>query len=275
MSTQAKDAGYILGYSDAEHDRLELQAAGLEPGTRNALEKVGVAKGWACLDAACGTASVTKILGEMVGATGAVHAIDLDQTYGVPAIEKLNSAGPKIFSFETCDVMAGAAPQGAPFDLVFARLLIIHMPDQSKALQNLWSWVRPGGVLLVEDYDMLPAATFTAGGRAVEMGNFIRNTFAAMGKDFRTGASMPRKFLKAGIGAHDGIEVYAKFNTGKENIERSSDVVRSLKPVAIKYGLATEGEIDALLATVAIEANEPHATGRWPDLISTWKRKPA
>jgi SAM-dependent methyltransferase len=273
MSADAKNSVYIMGYSDEEHARLEQQAAGLEPGTRTALSLVGVTKGWHCLDVACGTASVTKILGGMVGPTGSVHAIDLDETYGAVAIERLNSAGPKIFNFEPFDVTTNAVPLGAPFDLVYTRLLILHMQDQIRVLKNLWSWVKPGGVLLVEDYDMTTATNFTDGGRGADLGIFIRKTFDVMGKDYRAGSSMPRKFLQAGIGEPDGIEVYAKFNSGKENIERSIPVVVSLTPVAIKYGIATQQEIDELLAAVTVETQEPHATGRWPDLVSTWKRK--
>jgi ubiquinone/menaquinone biosynthesis C-methylase UbiE len=275
MSSAPKDAGYILGYSEEEHARLELQAEGLERGTRSALHKVGVAAGWKCLDVACGTASVTRILGGLVGASGAVHAIDLDETYGQPAIDRLNSAGPRIFSFEKFDVAGDAKPKGAPFDLVFARLLILHMANPVKAIQNMWSWVKPGGVLLIQDYDMEVATTFTDGGKAADLAVIIRKIFSAMGKDYRAGASMPRKFLQAGIGTCDGIDVYAKFNPGKENIERGSLVVRSLQAVAVKFGVATNSEIESLLAAASFETQEPNAIGRWPDLVSTWKRKPA
>jgi SAM-dependent methyltransferase len=275
MTTPAKASEYIMGYSDEEHARLEEQASLLEPATRNVLEKIGVAKGWRCLDVACGTASVTRLLGGMVGPTGAVYAIDLDETYGAPAIRKLNSAGKNNFSFQKLDVTGEAAPDGAPFDLVYTRLLILHMAEPLKVLQNMWSWVKPGGVIVVEDYDMLPAITFTEGGRSAEGGELVRKIFAAMKKDVRIGTSIPRKFLQAGIGPSDGVEVGASFVSGKENIERIIPVLISLKPVALKFGIVADGEIETLVAAMAHEAKEPHITGRWPDLVSTWKRKAA
>jgi len=274
MTSPPENTEYVLGYSDDEHARLDVQALLLEPATRWALEKVSVKAGWRCLDVACGTGSVTRILGDLVGPNGSVHAVDLDETYGNRAIKKLESAGSGKFSFEKLDVTAGVSPKGAPFDLVFTRLLILHMAEPLKVLKNLWSWVKPGGVLLVQDYDMLPATTFTDGGNAEHGSLLIRKIFGAMGVDFRAGSTMPRKFLMADIGPHDGIEVSATFVPGKDNIARSSPVLHSLKPVALKYGLVAEGEIEVLLAAMAIEGQEPHCIGRWPDLISTWKFKP-
>lgn len=273
MSAKPENADYILGYSKEEHARLDGQAALLEHGTRNALQKVGVGEGWRCLDVACGTASVTRILGHMVGPSGAVHAIDVDEIYGSVAVNKLNSTGASNFSFEKFDVTSQATPLGAPFDLVYTRLLILHMVDPVQVLKNLWGWAKPGGVLLVEDYDMLPGTIMTDGGRSAEAGELIRKIFGAMGKDYRTGTSLPRKFLQAGIGPHDGIEVSAHFVTAKENIATTAPVLRSLIPVAKKFGLVKDGEIEELIAAMELEGRDPHGTGRWPDLISVWKRK--
>ncbi len=274
MSSSPKDAGYILGYSAEEHARLDIQAASSEPATRRVLEKVGVKSGWHCLDVACGTASVTRILGGLVGPKGAVHAVDLDETYGIPAISKLKDAGPDNYSFEKLDVTGDTPPKGAPFDLVFTRLLIVHMAEPVKVLRNLWNWVRPGGVLLVQDFDMHVAVTMTDGGRSAEAEPLIWKIFAAMGKDYRAGTSMPRRFLQAGIGAHDGIEVSASFGSGKDYNTEAAPVLKSLIPVAVKYGVATAAEIEAVIAAMAKEAEEPYSIGRWPDMIATWKRKP-
>jgi ubiquinone/menaquinone biosynthesis C-methylase UbiE len=274
VSVKPENADYILGYSKKEHARLERQAVLLEPATQNALHKVSVEKGWRCLDVACGTGSVTRILGDMVGQNGAVHAVDLDEVYGSVAVKTLKTSGVSNFSFEKLDVTGQATPLGAPFDLVYTRLLILHMADQLKVLKNLWSWVKPGGVLLVEDYDMLPASTFTDGGRASEAGPLIRKIFGALGKDFRAGSTMPRKFLQAGIGHVDGYAFSATFVSASENIERTIPVLQSLIPVALKFDLVRKGEIEELITAMEAEKLEPYGTGRWPDLVSIWKRKP-
>ncbi len=76
MSATTSKSNYVLGYDEAEYARLEMQAKALEPFTREALKAAGVGAGWRCLDVACGTGAVTRMLGEVVGASGSVHAID-------------------------------------------------------------------------------------------------------------------------------------------------------------------------------------------------------
>ena len=48
----------------------------------------------------------------------------------------------------------GRADPGAPFDLVYARLLLFHLPQRVAVLRRLWEAVAPGGHLLVQDYDL-------------------------------------------------------------------------------------------------------------------------
>jgi ubiquinone/menaquinone biosynthesis C-methylase UbiE len=52
---------------------------------------------------------------------------------------------------------AAQAFPGHPFDLVYARLLLSHMHDPVAMLGKLAAWTRPGGQLLVQDYDVRTA----------------------------------------------------------------------------------------------------------------------
>ena len=49
--------------------------------------------------------------------------------------------------------VAREAPPGDPFDLVHARLVLVHLPDRERALAAMVGALRPGGWLLVEDAD--------------------------------------------------------------------------------------------------------------------------
>ena len=50
--------------------------------------------------------------------------------------------------------MRGDGVPGAPFDLVFARLLLIHMTDPVAAVRRLAALVRLAGRLVLMDYDL-------------------------------------------------------------------------------------------------------------------------
>lgn len=273
MDDHALGDAYILGYDAAEHERLDRQAAMWEEATREALNAVDVKPGWRCLDAACGTGAVMRILGEMVGPSGTVHGADLDEIYGSAAIAKLNASGYPVHTFEKLDLVNGGDPEGAPFDLVFTRLLICHMTDPVKMLKRLWSWVRPGGVLLVQDYDMGVTHRKPVTDASLRAYDLIRAVFSMSGKDPRAGASMPHYFIETGIGFPDGTLVRGKLAPVADVAGMHTAALSSMTPALVKLGAATEDEMKALIAEISRLSTDPTATARIPDMIASWKRK--
>jgi ubiquinone/menaquinone biosynthesis C-methylase UbiE len=73
--------GYVLGNQDSEIARLEIQATLFEPLTRQTLLNAGLKKGMRCIDIGCGSGSVTRLMANMVGKTGRVVGIDIDNRY--------------------------------------------------------------------------------------------------------------------------------------------------------------------------------------------------
>jgi ubiquinone/menaquinone biosynthesis C-methylase UbiE len=271
MSNSDKSANaYIMGYDKAEHERLDRQAAGLEEATCDALKSAGVKAGWRCLDVACGTGSVTRLLGEIVGPSGKVHSVDLDEKYGEVAIGQMNAAGPSIYSFQKFDVTSGDLPDGAPFDFVFTRLLLVHMTDPDTVLKRLWSWVKPGGALMVMDYDMgvmLLNSDLKGVNDAVPI---LLNTFSALGKNPRIGSTLANMFLQTGIGDADGTKIYGKI--AKPNGILAA-ALRSMRPAIIKSGVANSEKMDAVLLSLDQYRREGRTVRREPDMIATWKHK--
>ena len=273
MSTTISKANYVLGYDEAEYDRLELQAKAVEPFTREALAAIGLTSGWRCLDVACGTGAVTRIIGEMLGASGAVHAVDLDVRHANVTIEKLRAGGPDIYTTEQFDATGPGSPRGAPFDLVFARLLICHMTDPVGTVKNLWSWVAPGGVLLIQDYDMGVSSVMPRNAIVEEGIHILQQCFERAGKDYRAGASMPHYFQRAGIGPHDGMLFGCAVVSDPQGHQRLVAVLNSLKVPAVKMGLKSEAEYDAYLAALAALELPADTARRMPDMISVWKKR--
>jgi ubiquinone/menaquinone biosynthesis C-methylase UbiE len=267
--------GYVLGYDEAEHRRLEQQAARLEPATRDALHAAGVGPGWHCLDVACGTGANMRIMGTMVGASGRVHGIDLDDVYGSRAAETLNSVGPGVFSFQKFDVMGKGDPDGAPYDLVFTRLLICHMTEPARAVERLWRWVKPGGTLLVQDYDMGIMCAMPHSPAHAEGFELIRQSFTRSGKDARAGTSMPHYFMKAGAGFPDGTRVASYLAPASLMTPAATAVLTSLAPALEKMGVASKAHVAEVIARMQAAAKDPEASARGPDLVASWKKKPA
>jgi SAM-dependent methyltransferase len=273
MTATASKSNYVLGYDEAEYVRLEMQAKALEPFARQALTGAGVSAGWRCLDVACGTGAVTRVLGEMVGAKGAVHAVDLDTRHADVTVAQLRENGPDIYSTEQFDATGPGSPRGAPFNLVFARLLICHMTDPAGTLKNLWSWVAPGGVLLIQDYDMGVVTSSPRNVLGEEGTHVLQQCFARAGKDYRAGSSMPHYFLRANIGPHDGMLYGCTSVPGAQGRQGLVAVLTSLKVPAVKLGLKTEAGYEAFLSALAADVPDADSFTSMPDLISVWKKR--
>jgi ubiquinone/menaquinone biosynthesis C-methylase UbiE len=84
-------------------------------------------------------------MAERVGPSGRVTGIDVDTTLGAQAEAMLHAAGHGQCRFVAFDATASGPIPGAPFDLVYARLLIFHMPDSVAALRRLWDAVALAG----------------------------------------------------------------------------------------------------------------------------------
>jgi trans-aconitate methyltransferase len=65
------------------------------------------------------------------------------------------------------------------FDLVHARLVLVHVPDRARALATMVAALRPGGWLLVEDADtgLQPLVCLEEVGLAQQHANRLRRAF--------------------------------------------------------------------------------------------------
>src|SRR5438552_3811177 len=75
-------SAYILDNAlEQARERLAAGAEWLDPWTIRQLEAIGVAQGWACLEAGAGGGSITEWLCKRVGQQGRVLATDIDPRF--------------------------------------------------------------------------------------------------------------------------------------------------------------------------------------------------
>ena len=270
---QSEHDGYVLARTSDEYRRLVLQARLWAEATDRALAKAGLGPGMRALDIGCGPGEVMRAMGRLVGPGGSVTGVDIDTAIGGEALAVLNAEGPPIYHFEHFDLTSDQEAPGAPYDLVFARLVVFHMADQPGALRRLWRWVKPGGSLLIMEYDMArmrsypPVPAIDEGRRLVEHG------FTAAGRDIEIGLRVPGHFLTAGIGAPDGCETAGHIMNAAVVARMVSGVLASLRPAIERMGLADSAHLDAVFKDLA-SVSPDDGFGRSPDLTATWKRKP-
>jgi ubiquinone/menaquinone biosynthesis C-methylase UbiE len=262
----------VMGRTEAEHERLRLQAAQLEPATVELLDRVGVDARASALDVGAGTGAVMRLLAERVGPGGRVVGVDLDGPLGRRAEAELHAAGHVQTRFAEGDVLTMPLPDEGPFDVTYARLVLLHAADPLAVLRRMWKWTAPGGALVVQDYDQRSLA---ADPPLRVIDEFRRVTFAVFeraGRPLDPGLRLRRWFTEAGVGEVDGTVatgVVEPFTTARPIIE---GVYRSMLPLALEWGVTSEAESAAWFDELA--AASPDHAMLFPLLLGAWKRKP-
>ena len=268
--------GYALGRTAQEYERLRAQARVWESATGRLFDRVALAPGATCLDAGCGPGETMRLMAQRVGPTGHVTGIDIDAPLGAQAVAMLQHTGHRQCNFARVDLTAGEPVPGAPFDLVYARLLLYHLPQRVAVLERLWDAVRPGGHLLVQDYDLHSTGVLPPLESIDECRRVVIGAFSAAGCDVRVGTRLPELFAQAGIGVPDGTDVAGRLDPLSDAQRQFTGVFRSVLPTAITHHITTEERAAACLAEIAHDAERfPDRPALWPLLIGAWKRKPA
>jgi len=231
---------------DEAGQRFEAISEIFDPVTFRHLEQVGLAEGWACWEVGAGSPTVPNWLAARVGATGRVVATDLDTRW----LDGRTDAGVEVLRH---DVVNDDPPAG-PFDLVHARLLLVHLTDRDAVLRRLIGTLRPGGHLVIEDGDpaLQPLSSPDEHGPAEQLANHLRRGFRSLlaqrGADLAYGRTLPRLLREAGL---EDVRAEGFFPvTSPASLVLEAATVNQLKDQAIDQGLATAEEIEQHLANV-------------------------
>jgi SAM-dependent methyltransferase len=127
--------------------RFAALSAVFDPGTIRHLEACGVRRGWHCLEVGGGSGTIARWLADRVGSAGLVLATDIDPRH----LESLKLPNLEVLRH---DVATDPLPEAA-FDLVHARLVLMHLSARETALARMISALKRGGWLVSEEYDSL------------------------------------------------------------------------------------------------------------------------
>ena len=261
------ERGYLFDNRASEAgSRFDSLAELFNPVTFRHLDALGMTAGWHCWEVGVGGPSVPTWLSSRVGPSGHLLATDIDVTWAQ------GLAGGNV-EVRRHDVAADDAPEGA-FDLVHARLVLIHVPQRVVALERMARALRPGGWLVIEDFDpgMQPLACVDVVGPEQRLANKVRagvrSLLAERGADLELGRRLPRLLREAGL-----VEVAADAFmplalTAGSNLEQAN--VTQVREGLIAGGHVTAEEIDAHLQ--AVEAGRLDVATA--PLVSAWGRRP-
>jgi SAM-dependent methyltransferase len=141
--------------------------------------------GGRCWEIGAGAGSIAAYLAAHVGSAGHVVATDIN-------LDRLGRlAGYGNVRVVQHDVTTLTPPDGEePYDFIHARLVLLHLRQREQILQSLVSALKPGGWLLLEEFDCTRPLHVYASRSEVDTELFTRVTEAIVGILVANGADM-------------------------------------------------------------------------------------
>lgn len=188
----------MLATGEAAGERLLLLNKIFGPTTEKLLRTAGISSGMRVAEVGCGVGFTARWMSGVVGPAGSVTAVDSSGEQLKIAERNITAAGQRNVHF--CQATAyDTGLRRNFFDLVFSRFVMCHLAEPSKALSEMRSLLKPGGVLVCEDHD--DGGIFTeppawAYRRLVEISQAVNRIH---GFDSYIGLKLPRLVMSAGF----------------------------------------------------------------------------
>ena len=255
---------YLLDNQQVEAgQRFDALAALFNPSTFRHLDAIGLRVGWRVWEVGAGGPSVPAWIAQRTATR--VLATDIDTTW-------LNAVGGSV-EVRRHDVAADPAPEG-PFDLVHARLVLVHVHRRDRALATMVEALRPGGWLLLEEADpgLQPLVCPDEVGDAERLANRLKAAFrtlmAERGVDLAFGRTLARLLRAAGLARVQSDAFFPMGGPACDELERAT--VEQIRDRLLEHGLATPEEIERHLANVTAGRLDLATS----PMVSAWGQKP-
>ncbi|TDT30083.1 class I SAM-dependent methyltransferase [Naumannella halotolerans] len=249
----------------AEAERMDHIARLTDPATFRYLEeKIHVQEGWRCAEVGAGTGTVARWLSNRVGHYGLVEAIDTETAH----LERLQASNLKVIKQ---DITSRPLEAGS-YDLIHAKILLMHLPERERVLQEFADALKPGGYLLVEEADVRsiqrvePAEPVLTRAAAA-----LETFFYMMGADPAYAMTLQPSVRSTGLTVQGTDCQLTAVQAGSKEMLSVSLSLAKLAPMIVKVGLMSEAEVQKAFTLM----EQPGPTVLYtPTIISVWAQKP-
>jgi ubiquinone/menaquinone biosynthesis C-methylase UbiE len=264
--------GHVHARDASEYQRLRAQAMMWQRASEELLDRIGLTPGMSCLDVGAGPGAVMRLMADRVGPEGRVVGIEIDGALGAQALADLRAQGGAQFEFVTADMRVFEEVPGAPFDLTYCRLFLMHMQDPVAALEKMLLWTKPGGVVAAQEFDFGAIAVEPLCPAMGEFNRLFEGVFRGHGRNLRAGRQLPAQFEGAGLGLPDGTSAEVKYLPLKDLAQMLIGVYQGLFASAVELGIADPQRAEQFKADMAEAARDGRYYCLTPILIGAWKR---
>lgn len=230
--------GYLYDQAwEQERERLAGIEAMWDPGTQVVLSRY-VQPGARVLEAGAGGGSVVSWLASQVGRAGHVLAIDLDTRF----VEPLAS---DVVEVRQANLVTDDLPVGE-YDVVHSRMVLEHITERADVLRRLVAALRPGGMLVLEDYDWTSFGFEALDEAPTRVAEAILRLMTAAGFEREYGRRLVAALAGAGLGDVVGEGRSLVIDGRHPGFSFFSLSFQQLAPAAVEAGLMSPKDAEVV-----------------------------
>jgi 2-polyprenyl-3-methyl-5-hydroxy-6-metoxy-1,4-benzoquinol methylase len=259
---------YILATGGKDVKRLRLLHEVYGPGTEALFHRVGLRDGLRVVELGCGSGNTACWVAQQVAPSGSVVAIDIARDQVEQARQQAQSRNVRNIEFQVADAYSPRLPEGA-FDLVYCRLVLMHLTRPAAALGAMRALARPGGQVVCEEMDL---GCWLCDPPAAAMTRFFALNAALgerRGENFCLGASLHRLFREVGFARPEVGANFALALRGEQK-QLLGMTFAEFAPELVQEGLASQEEVDRVAADLITLADDETTLFGFPLVAQVW-----
>jgi SAM-dependent methyltransferase len=264
---------YVIRGGSAGRERLRVLSRILYASTMSLLDRFPFNDGQRCLDIGCGGGDVTVELARRVAPNGKAVGADIDEPQLDIARREARALGSHNVEFRSLDIRTHKEDIGSSFDFVYARFLLTHLSDPSHAVAALFRYLRPGGLVLLEDIDFSGHFTYPRQEAFQRYHGLYCAIVRQRGGDPDIGPRLPILLADAGFEKVE-MNIVQPMGTRGEVKLLAPITMENIADVVIQDGLASRQEIDTLIGELYTFAEDPRTVAGVPRIVQSWGRRP-
>ena len=264
---------YLLGYREAEQDRLQRQALELAADSAWLFAQIGLAPGSTVVEIGCGPQGCLDLLAEAVGPTGTVIGVERSEDAVVRAQKHVATQGLTNVEVRHGDGRRSGLDRDA-FDLVTSRLVLVNVPQPEELVAEAVALAKPGGVVAYHEA-VWPVHTCDPPLDASDRLYDIVQAYADLnGIDLFIGRRVARLLRGQGITDIEANTITHLYPTGHSRRTLALDFVENLSDRFVEQNLVDADELTQLKQSLRQHLEDPDTFVISCLFVQAWGRKP-
>lgn len=242
-----KTETYILATGASAASTLEKQHQLLSSLSFAQLQKAGLKEGMHVWDVGCGSGTMTEYLAHSVGPSGHIYALDINAEQLSVTRERIVIAGLTNVTCILADItmpFSELLKQSESADIVYSRLVLMHLQNPEAAIKHMYALLKPGGTLSLQESTMSTLRISPKSQTFQDYTQTLVSLGAHKGVDYDIGRKLPALCSK--VGFFSRLTQYTSQSTLSARAAKETIILRisEWKDKALSAGIATRTQFD-------------------------------